>query len=226
MCAPAEQVQGQILIGAWSHHHDAQLGILAKQMDNRFYCIRRESGLENQNIRGKLCHCGLSLQQRLCLSYYADVVFEREDFAQAGAEDGLRIGEDDSDELARATVFPCSEFFFHAHRIASHSVPCAYARSKWYSSITTPTARRPRSSKLRTTRPRQSICTFWRTPTLSAGNRIVKSTSDPAATSLCIANNTPLAEIFSVSAEYALSCVFTEAVRWSGKLGALCIFSY
>ncbi len=36
---------------------------------------------------------------------------------------------------------------------------CAYARSKWYSSITTPTPRRPRSSKLRTTRPRQSICT-------------------------------------------------------------------
>ena len=57
------------------------------------------------------------------------------------------------------------------------------------------------------------------------GNRIVKSTSDPTGTSLSIANSTPLAEMFSVSAEYALSRVFTEAARCSGKRGALCMSS-
>jgi hypothetical protein len=46
----------------------------------------------------------------------------------------------------------------HLHPFAMLSAP--YARSKWYSSITTPTPRRPRSSKLRTTRPWQSIWTL------------------------------------------------------------------
>src|ERR1035438_7839395 len=58
-----------------------------------------------------------------------------------------------------------SEIFFHVNRNAGHSVPCDYARSKWYSSITTPTPRRPRSSKLRTTRPRQSDRRFSSTLT-------------------------------------------------------------
>ena len=43
---------------------------------------------------------------------------------------------------------------------------------------------------------------------LSAGNRIVKSTIDPTGTSLSIANSTPLAEMFSVSAEYAPAVCF------------------
>jgi len=38
-------------------------------------------------------------------------------------------------------------------------------------------------------------------------------------------HSTPLAEMFSVSAEYALSCVLTEAARCNGKRGALCISS-
>ena len=101
-----------------------------------------------------------------------------------------------------------------------------YARSKWYSSITTPTPRRPRSSKLRTTRPRQSICTSRRAPTTSAGNRIVKSTIDPTGTSRSMANSTPFAEMFSVSAEYAEPSDFTEADRCSGNRGALCKSSY
>ena len=69
-------------------------------------------------------------------------------------------------QIGLSAVFACSEISFYANRNRSHSVPCAYARSKWYSSITTPTPRRPRSSKLRTTRPRQSICTSAPRPEL------------------------------------------------------------
>src|ERR1700689_4101943 len=204
MRSAAAQSQRQVFIGIRSPHDDPHLRMLAKQLGNRVHGIRCQGRLENQNIGGKLRHRGLRLRQRLRLAHHANVVFEREHFAQTGAEDGLGIGHDHSDELALAAVFECSEIFFPAPRNGSHSVSCAYARSKWYSSITTPTPRRPRSSKLRTTRPRQSICTSRRAPTTAAGNRIVKSTIDPTGTSRSIANSTPLAEMFSVSAEYAL----------------------
>jgi hypothetical protein len=53
----------------------------------------------------------------------------------------------------------------------------------------------------------------------------VKSTIDPTGTSLSIANSTPFAEIFSVSAEYALPWLLTDADRCSGNRGALCMSS-
>ena len=56
-------------------------------------------------------------------------------------------------------------------------------------------------------------------------SRIVKSTIEPTGTSLSMANSTPLAEMFSVSAENALPCDFTEADRCSGNRGALCMSS-
>src|SRR5437660_9040820 len=118
--------------------------ILTNEICHCLDWIRCQRCLENQHICGKLRYRRLRLRQRLRLPHYANVVFESEHFAQSGAEDGLRIGQYHSDELAFAAVFPCSEFFFQAHWNAFHSVPCVYARSKWYSSITTPTARRPR----------------------------------------------------------------------------------
>src|ERR1035438_243435 len=206
-------------------HDDAQLRILPEKISHGFHRIRRQRSLENQHICSKLRGCGLRLRQRLRLPNHANVIFQCEDLAQTGAEDGLGIGQNHSDELAFAAVFACSEIFVHANRNGSHSVPYAYARSKWYSSITTPTPRRPRSSKLRTTRPWQSICTSRFAPTTSAGNRIVKSTTEPTGTSLSMANSTPLAEMFSVSAVYALPWLFTDAERCSGNRGALCISS-
>src|SRR4029077_9805716 len=183
-------------------HHNAQLGILPKHFCDCFHRIWTQSRLKDEHIRRELRGRRLRLRHRLGLTNHTDVIFQREDLAQAGAENGLRIGHDHANELGFAPVVACPEIFVHAHRNGDHSVPCAYARSKWYSSITTPTPRRPRSSKLRTTRPRQSICTSFRAPTTSPGNKIVNSTIEPTGTSLSMAKSTPLAEMFSVSAEY------------------------
>ena len=47
----------------------------------------------------------MRLRQRFGLAHHANVVFQRKNFAQAGAENGLRIGHDHTDELAVAVVF-------------------------------------------------------------------------------------------------------------------------
>ena len=137
-------------------------GFWRSRFGDRFDRIRRQRGLKNQNVGGKFRYCRLRLGQRLGLADHANVVFEREHFAQSGAEDSLGIGQDHADELAVAAVSRLLRDFLPRSPEWLPSVPCTYARSKWYSSITTPTPRRPRSSKLRTTRPRQSICTFRR----------------------------------------------------------------
>jgi hypothetical protein len=105
---------------------------------------------------------------------------------------------------------------------------CAnYRRSKRYSSITTPTPRRPPSAKLRTTRPRQSTCTSASAPTTSAGREIVKSTAEPTGTSASMRNRTPLAEMFSVSIAFSvipggLTADFNATGSLMGKRGAPC----
>src|SRR5579863_414476 len=58
-----------------------------------------------------------------------------------------------------------------------------YRRSNRYSSITTPTPRRPSCSPLRTTRPRHSTFTSASAPTTSAGSEIVKSMVEPTGIS-------------------------------------------
>ena len=47
-----------------------------------------------------------------------------------------------------------------------------------------------------------------RPPSTSAGSMMVKSTSEPTGTSLSIANSTPLAEMFSVSARIGCALRF------------------
>src|SRR6266853_644879 len=111
-----------------------------------------------------------------------------------------------------------------------------YLRSKRYSSITTPTPRRPPSSKLRTTRPRQSTCTAACAPTTSAGSDRVKSTDEPTGTSTSLRNRTPLAEILSVSTVFAATAHpaapdwppvdFKATGSFMGKRGAACTSVY
>ena len=121
MRSAAEQIQSQLFIGARSHDHHAQRRILAKQFGHRFHRIRCQRRFKNQHVGGKFRGCRLRLRQRLRLPHHANVIFERENFPQAGAENGLCIGHNHADELAFAAVLACSEIFFHAHRNRSHS---------------------------------------------------------------------------------------------------------
>src|SRR5207245_9304533 len=138
------------------------------------------------------------LRQSLGLSHDPEVVFQSKDFAESGAKDGLRVGQDHADELAIAvTLVHLFDVDSRRDWSACHQSPRRSARSKRYSSMTTPTPRRPLSSKLRTTRPRQSSRTSASAPTKSAGKEMVKSTIEPTGISeSTIWNSTPFAEIF------------------------------
>ena len=92
--------------------------------------------------------------------------------------------------------------------------------------MTTPTPCRPSSSKFRTTRPRQSSCTSVSAPITSAGSEIVKSTIEPTGISASTSNNTPLAEIFCVSADRRPVSDFSATGSFSGKRAALCMSLY
>src|SRR5438105_4443744 len=161
------------------------------------------------------------------LAHDTNVVFQSKDFAQTGAENRLRVSDDHADEAAVAVSFAFTrlpEVVFHGDRSACHQFSqSAQRRSNRYSSMTTPTPRRPSSSKLRTTRPRQSSCTSDVAPTTSAGSEMVKSTSEPTGISESNWNSTPLAEMFCVSVALAPAFDFTEIGSLIGKRGALCI---
>src|ERR1700693_6405943 len=196
----AEQIERELFVRSGCDYYNLQLRRLAQQFRHGFDRIRRQGRLENQDVSGKLRHCRLCLRQRLGLADNADVVFEGEDLAQSRAEDGLGVGQDHANQLAGAAARVSAVIFSLTELRAIHQFACTYALSKLYSSITTPTPRRPLSSKLRTTRPWQSICTSQWDPTTSPGSKIVKSTIEPTGTSRSIAKSTPLAEIFCVSA--------------------------
>ena len=160
-----------------------------------------------------------SLLDAFGLADNPDVILESKDLAQAGAENGLGIGHNNADRafavLRMKTVARLNADRSAAHLSSFRALPARptgdaasrvstsnYLRSKRYSSMTTPTPRRPPSSKLRTTRPRQSTCTSAFAPTTSAGREIVKSTAEPTGTSASMRNRTPLAEMFSVSTDF------------------------
>ncbi len=142
MGSTPEQVKRELFVRSGRDHHDLQLRGLPQEFGYRFHRIGRQSRLKDQHVCGKLGHCGLRLRQSLGLADHANVVFKREDLAQAGAEDGLRIGQDHANQRARAAALVSAVIFSHADR-SRHQFSCTYARSKWYSSITTPTPRRP-----------------------------------------------------------------------------------
>ena len=132
---------------------------LAQKFRHRFNRIRRQGGFKNQNVRGKFCDGRLGLRKGFGLTDNADIVFEREDLAQAGAKDSLSISQDHTDQAGRCRHPREPRDFLPTLTVVAISFLLSYVLSKWYSSITTPTPRRPLSSKLRTTRPWQSICT-------------------------------------------------------------------
>ena len=96
---------------------------MTEQVGHGFNRILRQGSFKDHNIGRKLFHGGLSLRQCFRLSDYANIVFESEDLAQAGAKDSLGIGHDHSDELAFAGFFAGSEIFFRVDWNARHSVP-------------------------------------------------------------------------------------------------------
>src|ERR1700677_3224940 len=225
MSSTPEKIERKLFVGRGRDHNNLQLRSLAQQFRYRFHRIGSQRRLENQNVGGEFRQCGLRLGQRFSLSHNPDIVFESEYLAQAGAKNHLCVGKDNPDQRTRAVLRLNSVIFAEVDR-AGHYFLCAYARSKRYSSITQPTPLRPLSSKLRTTRPWQSICTSHCAPTTSPGSRMMKSTIEPTGTSRSIANRTPFAEIFWVSARQSPLCDFNSTGRWSGKRGALCISAY
>ncbi len=93
-----------------------QLRRLPQEFGYRFDRIGRQRRFENQHVRREFRNSRLGLGQSLGLADHADVVFECEDFAQAGPEDGLGIGQDHANQLARAVVSVNAVIFSHADR--------------------------------------------------------------------------------------------------------------
>src|SRR5207244_13030851 len=147
----------------------------------RVRTITTDRRLQDQNASRELVCRRQGLGYGFRLAHHTNVVFQGKNLAQTGAEDRLRVSHDHTDEPAVAVRFAFTrlpEVAFHGDRNACHQFSwSAQWRSNRYSSMTTPTPRRPSSSKLRTTRPRQSSCTSDVAPTTSAGSEMVKSNS-------------------------------------------------
>ena len=111
----------------------------------------------------------------LGLAHDAEVVFNGQDLAGSGAKNGLRIGRITRMNWPLPVILvPLSDDSRGNRELSPSSSP--FSAVKRYSSMTTPTPRRPLSSKLRTTRPRQSSRTSAWAPITSAGREMVKST--------------------------------------------------
>src|SRR5450755_4048452 len=225
MRAAPEQLQRHFLVRFLQHDHETATRILTEEFGNRLGWVRRQNGLEDHNVSGELLDGRSGLIETLGLTDNSDIVLKSEDLAQPRAEDGLGIRDNHPDRtfaVLRLNPFAGLDTDCVAHRSATR--PSSFSRPtrralqsratavfllqtnrfnylppKRYSSITTPTPRRPPSSKLRMTRPRQSTCTSASAPTTSAGRESVKSTAEPTGTSASIRNRTPLAEMFSVT---------------------------
>src|ERR1700722_13768470 len=139
----AEQVKRELLVGGWRDYHDFNLRRLPQEFGHGFDWIGRKRRFENQNIGREFGYGRLCLGQCLGLSPHPDIVFESKNLPQAGPENCLGISQNHANQLARASVCVSAVIFSHANCCASHQFSCTYARSKWYSSITTPTPRRP-----------------------------------------------------------------------------------
>lgn len=62
----------------------------------------------------------MRLRKRFCLANDADVVFECENFSQAGAKDGLGIGQDYPNQLAAAAALVNPVILSNADRSSRH----------------------------------------------------------------------------------------------------------
>src|SRR5256886_14780644 len=161
--------------------------------------MRTERRLQDQNVSRELFCRRQGLGHGFRLAHDTNVVFQSKDFAQTGAEDRLRVSYDHADETAVAVRFAFTrlpEVAFHGDRNACHQFSwSAQGRSNRYSSMTTPTPRRPSSSKLRTTRPRQSSCTSDVAPTTPAGSGKEEATSEATSDPVTDRHTTPVAGV-------------------------------
>src|SRR5262249_26222329 len=141
-----------------------------------------QSRFKNENFGAEFLCRGNCLRQGFRLTDDANVIFDRKNLAQSGAEDGLRISHNHTYELLPVLHLRRSHSrISRAKGRACHRFPFAalQRRSNRYSSITRPTPRLPSISSLRTTRPWHSTFTSASAPTTSAGREMVKSTLEP-----------------------------------------------
>src|SRR5215472_2241309 len=177
-----EQLQRQLLVRSLRHHHEAQPLRLFQHFLHRIGRMFSQSRFKNENFGAEFLGRSNGLGQGLGLTDNANVILDRKNLAQPGAEDRLRVGHNHTYELlpvlhlrrshsriSRAKGRACHWFTFVAHQ----------RRSNRYSSITRPTPRLPPCSSLRTTRPWHSTFTSASAPTTSAGREMVKSTLEP-----------------------------------------------
>src|SRR5271166_2396593 len=125
MRSAAEQLERELFVRRGCYDHDLQLRRLAQKFGYGFDRIRSERGFKNQNVGGELGHGRLRLRQRLGLAHNPDIVFERKDLPEAGAENSLGIGQDHADETAAAALLVNTVIFSHADRSAGHWFPYA-----------------------------------------------------------------------------------------------------
>src|SRR5439155_14174885 len=123
-----EQLEREFFLGPRRDDDNLDLGGLPHQIDNRFHRIGRQCRLENQHVCGEFLDCRQGLCHCLGLSYYTNVVFQRENLAESGAENRLSISQDHSNKTLAALV-SCSVIFFD-DRNACHSVPLELATLK------------------------------------------------------------------------------------------------
>ena len=187
MHSAAEQLERKLLVRRLGNYHQAQCRRALHNFLDGVNRILRERGFKNQNFSREFICRGNRLGQCFRLANYADVIFNRKNFAQPGAEDRLRVGHDHTNELFCALHLRRGHSCFsRAQSSTCHELPfpaTTQRRSKRYSSMTTPTPRRPPCSLVRATLPRHCTFTSASEPTTSAGNEIVKSTVDPTAIS-------------------------------------------
>ena len=96
MGAAAQTFQGEFLIRLFSNNDYARVSGLAKEFSYRFGRLGSQRCFKNHDIHGKLARGTKSLFERFGLADYANVVFDGENLAQSGAENGLLIRQENT----------------------------------------------------------------------------------------------------------------------------------
>jgi hypothetical protein len=91
--AAPEKFQRHFLVRLLQHNYQAARYILSQQIRNRVCRAGRQRRFENQDVSGEFLHGRYGLSHRFGLAHDANIIFKREDFAQAGAKDSLAVRE-------------------------------------------------------------------------------------------------------------------------------------
>ena len=100
MDSATKQFEREFFVGFLGYHYHPKSGRLPQEFRDRFHRVASKRGLQYQHVTSELLHRRKRLAQSLSLTYNADIILEGKYFAKAGAEDSLRVGDDDTNEVA------------------------------------------------------------------------------------------------------------------------------